>query len=78
MINGITSKVAFQCTDVRGQAINSSGLVYNCLGQVVGKVEPQLNGYGYFDVHPKEGRLYHILTNYKGKDYQFNLPLPIE
>ena len=78
LINGLSSRVAFRCTDARGQAINSSGLVYNDLGHVGGEVIPQLNGYGSFDIDPKEGRQYHILVKYEGRDYQFDLPKSID
>ena len=77
MVQGITSRVAFEATDAVGNPIDVSGVVRDANRQVVCPIITLHEGRGVFIYTPKDvaGRQKDIAeVEYAGKKYQFELP----
>lgn len=67
LVQGLPNRIAFECTDQQGQAVNISG---NIAGQ---SIRTTYMGRGTFEITPT-GEALKAVFNWKGKDWTFKLP----
>jgi len=76
LVNGLSSKVAFQALDVKGKPMDVSGrLIHAETREMVGEFSSFHHGMGNFSFTPKEGASYYVeITKPNSIAQQFHLP----
>lgn len=73
LVQGVTSRVAFEATDKVGTPIAISGTVVDEQGRELTKFDTQHEGKGVFSYTPDVGKR-NVVVDYSGKSYRFELP----
>lgn len=74
LVNGMTSVVAFKCTNQWGKGISFKGAVLNQKNDTVAKFEPLKMGMGRFTFKPEQAFAYHIVARIGNKTITSELP----
>ncbi len=72
LVEGLTSKVAFEATDASGSPIGVSGTVINEAREEVARFTMQHEGKGVFSYTP--GNKHKAVVRHNGKTYEFEMP----
>ncbi|MDA3879006.1 MAG: MG2 domain-containing protein [Prolixibacteraceae bacterium] len=76
LIEGLTSKVAFEATDENNNRIQLNGLVFDANGQMVAAANSLWRGKGVFTITPQAGNRYYLqVDDEDGEPKRFALPL---
>ena len=76
LIQGVSSKVAFEATDENGNPIEVTGFVMDASNQVQRRIATEHEGRGVFSYVPASGKEKAVTeVDYEGKKYRFDLPV---
>ncbi len=74
LVEGLTSRVYFETTDLSGQPLRLEGSVVDDRGQVIAEVESGHRGRGRFELTPTPGRTYTLKVEHPEEGLSFSLP----
>lgn len=76
LIQGITSRLAFEITDAFGNPLEATGKIINEEKEAVSAFSVTHDGRGVFDYTP-DGSKQRAVVDYNGKKYPFDMPQPV-
>lgn len=72
LVSGVPNRVGFEVTAADSGAVNAAGVLHN--GANTLPISALHNGIGSFMITPSVAARDYVSINYKGKDYEFDLP----
>lgn len=75
LVQGISSRVAFEATDAFGNPIDVTGVVFNDAKEEISRFSTFHEGRGVFSYLPLSGKKGKVEVEYNGKKYQFDMPV---
>ncbi len=73
LVQGLSSRVAFEVMDREGKHVSAKGILIDSMGEIIGQVEAGDDGRGRFDITPSGRLVRMVLTDGEGKKHEFDL-----
>ena len=78
LVEGLLSDVAIKSMDESGRSVAISGYIVESNGNNEANFHTLKLGFGKFSFTPKKGEVYKAIVDYKGQQYTYDMPIPLD